>query len=82
MTYRKIVNRMRKAQRVSSSKMRELSDVGKVGIALNHRDHDEVAIHNICVDAHNVHVKIWNQLQRYINQLTRKPAVESKGAQS
>ena len=33
----------------------------------------DVEIHNICVDAHNVHVGIWNQLQRYINQLTRKP---------
>lgn len=51
MTHRKIVNRMRKAQR---------------GVK-------DVEIHNICVDAHNVHIGIWNQLQRYINQLTRKP---------
>ncbi|WP_395280018.1 hypothetical protein [Enterobacter cloacae] len=43
----------------------------------------DVEIHNICVDAHNVHVGIWNQLQSYINQLTRKPVtVKSKGVQS
>lgn len=69
MTHRKIVNRMRKAQRVSASKMHELSEVGMVGVP----GVKDVAIHNICVDAHNVHVEIWNQLQRYINQLTRKP---------
>ncbi|HCT2370542.1 MULTISPECIES: hypothetical protein [Enterobacter cloacae complex] len=79
MTHRKIVNRMRKAQRVSSLKMSELIEVGMVG-GLGEND---VEIHNICVDAHNVHVGIWNKLQRYINQLTRKPvAVKSKGVQS
>lgn len=79
MTHRKIVNRMRKAQRVSSSRMNELNEVGMVGV----QGVKDVAIHNICVDAHNVHVGIWNQLQRYINQLTRKQgAVERKGVQS
>ena len=69
MTHRKRVNRMRKAQRVSASKMNELNEVGMVGV----RGVKDAEIHNICVDAHNVHVGIWNQLQRYINQLTRKP---------
>ena len=69
MTHRKIVNRMRKAQRVIASKMNELNEVGMVGV-LGVKDAE---IHNICVDTHNVHVGIWNQLQRYIKQLTRKP---------
>jgi len=69
MSYRKIVNRMRKAQRVSASKMLQLSEVGMVG----QKGMRDVDIHNICVDAYNVHVGIWNQLQRYINQLTHKP---------
>ena len=67
MGHRKVINRMRKAATKSSEAMEELAEVG--GIAILGSD---IHIHNICVEAYNVHVKIWNQLHRYINQLSKK----------
>lgn len=72
MGYRKVINRMVKAQRRSADAMEELAEVGKIGRA-SHLGYDTVT-HNICVEAYNVHVKIWNQLQRYIMQLKRRAA--------
>lgn len=70
MGHRKVINRMRKAATKSSEAMEELAEVGKIG-RRSHLGYDTV-MHNICVEAYNVHVKIWNQLHRYINQLSKK----------
>lgn len=67
MGYRKVINRMVKAQKRSSAAQQELAEVGGIGV-----HGSDIEIHNICVEAYNVHVKIWNQLQRYIMQLKRK----------
>lgn len=73
MGHRKIINRMVKAQRRSSEAQDKLSATGGIGI-----HGSDIDIHNICVGAYNVHVKIWNQLQRYISQLKkRKGAVKN-----
>lgn len=58
---------MVKAQGRSSDAMNELADIGGIGV----HGHD-IGIHNVCVEAYNVHVKIWNQLQRYILSLSKK----------
>lgn len=70
MGHRKVINRMRKAATKSSEAMEVLVEVGQIG-RRSHLGYDTVT-HNICVDAYNVHVKIWNQLHRYINQLSKK----------
>ena len=67
MGHRKVINRMRKAATKSSEAMEELAEVGGIAILGSY-----IHIHNICVEAYNVHVKIWNQLHRYINQLSKK----------
>lgn len=74
MGHRKVINRMVKAQRISSSAMNELADVGGIGI-----HGDDVDIHNVCVESYNVHVKIWNQLQRYITSLKSKKVKNNNG---
>lgn len=72
MGYRKVINRMVKAQQRSSEECRKLAEAGRIGTLRIPCTSNDTEVHNVCVEAYNVHVKIWNQLQRYITQLKRK----------
>lgn len=72
MGHRKVINRMRKAATKSSEAMKELAEAGRIGALKIPFSSEDAEIHNICVEAYSVHVKIWNQLHRYINQLSKK----------
>lgn len=63
MTYRKIINRMVKAQKVSTAQSNSIWRA--------YQDTDDIQLKIVCVEAYNVHVGIWNKLQRYINSLKR-----------
>lgn len=72
MGYRKVINRMVKAQQRSAEATTRLAEAGRIGALNIPCSSEDTEIHNICVEAYNIHVKILNQLQRYIMQLKRK----------
>lgn len=66
MGYRKVINRMAKAQNRSGLKIMELQVVMK-----EFSIKGDTESHDIVVEAYNIHLFAWAKLRRYIEQLKK-----------